>query len=94
MANSNMNMHEGTAPPPHPMQAGPQPLDEILVRYGLRNHDVVEASGGTLTHKVVQKGRKGRRLTHRAQVRIVGALQACLPGEAIELADVFTYRGR
>jgi hypothetical protein len=94
MVDSTRDSREGLDRPLRPMQAGPQPLDEILARHGLRNHDIVEASGGALTHKVVQKGRTGRRLTRRTQIRIAGALRACLPGETFELTDLFTYRGR
>jgi hypothetical protein len=76
------------------MDAGPQPLDELMTRRGIANHELVEKSDQHLTHKEVQKGRRGRRLTLRTQQRIRTALQARLPDETLSLDDLFTYRGR
>jgi hypothetical protein len=42
---------------------GPQPLDALLAAWQLGNHDLVDASTEQLTHKQVQKARKGRQLT-------------------------------
>jgi hypothetical protein len=75
------------------MNAGPQPLDAILQERGLSNHQLVVHSGGDLTHKVVQKGRKGRRLTRNAQEKILRAINiATASGYSLE--EVFNYRGR
>jgi hypothetical protein len=53
---------------------GAQPLDALLTGLGLDNHDLVAASPQPLTHKAVQRGRKGRRLTPHMQRRIAEAL--------------------
>ena len=76
------------------MEAGLQPLDDVMTQHGITNHALVAVSDQHLTHKEVQKGRKGRRLTLRTQHRIWKALQARLPDEPIALGDLFSYRGR
>ncbi|MFH0907502.1 MAG: hypothetical protein V1929_01905 [bacterium] len=73
---------------------GLQPLDGILERLGISNHDLVAASGEQLTHKVVQKGRRGRQLTRRAQDKILRALtRAAGSGAAFTRDQLFTYEG-
>jgi hypothetical protein len=72
-------------------ECGPQPLDKIMEERGLANHDLVAASKDGLTHKQVQKGRKGRRLTRNIQDKIVTALcTATAAGYA--RTDLFTYK--
>jgi len=75
------------------MELGVQPLDEILARLGLINDDLTKASTEQLTHKMVQKGRKGRRLTLNAQTKILRALNAAKPGMKYTLKDLFNYEG-
>lgn len=73
------------------LELGIQPLDIIMEERGLKNHDLVAASKDGLTHKQVQKGRKGRRLTRNIQDKIVSALSA-FTGEAYKLEQIFNYR--
>jgi hypothetical protein len=74
---------------------GPQPLDRILDELGLANSVLVEASTEQLTHKQVQKGRKGRRLTPNIQHKIVNALNAAADGERkYAIGDLFNYGNR
>ncbi len=73
------------------MDAGPQPLDTVLHTLGLKNSDLVKASREQLTHKVVAKGRKGRRLTLNAQWKICNALNACQSKKTYRLTDLFNY---
>jgi hypothetical protein len=73
------------------LELGVQPLDAILEERGLKNHDLVAASKDGLTHKQVQKGRKGRRLTRHIQDKIVAALSGCT-GERYKLEQIFNYR--
>jgi len=75
------------------MELGVQPLDEILTRLGLINDDLTKASTEQLTHKMVHKGRKGRRLTLNAQSKILRALNAAKPGMNYTLKDLFNYEG-
>ncbi|BCX47293.1 XRE family transcriptional regulator [Haloferula helveola] len=42
---------------------GTQPVDALMQQWGLSNHDMVDASPEQLTHKQVQRARKGRMLT-------------------------------
>lgn len=70
---------------------GPQPLDKIMEERGLASHDLVAASNEGLTHKQVQKGRKGRRLTRNIQDKIVTALCAAA-GAGYARTDLFTYQ--
>lgn len=53
---------------------GPQPLDALMLQLGLDNHALVTASPEPLTHKAVQRARKGRRLTPRMRQRVADAL--------------------
>jgi hypothetical protein len=53
---------------------GAQPLDEMMTRWGLMNHDLVDASVEQLNHKQVQKARKGRQLTLHLMQKLTRAL--------------------
>jgi hypothetical protein len=75
--------------PPQSEEQGPQPLNRIMEELGLKNHDLVAASGEGLTHKQVQKGRRGRRLTRNIQDKIVAALSAC-SGRPFSRDQLFT----
>lgn len=71
---------------------GPQPLDEILTELGVDNSGLVAASTEQLTHKQVQKGRRGRRLTGNIQRKIVTALNTLHPDRQFSVGDLFNYR--
>ena len=79
------------------MNAGVQPLDALMEKCGLKNHDVAAAGAAcNLTHKEVARARKGRRLTARTQRRVLSALNVCLRScelPTVDLAEVFNYRG-
>ena len=69
---------------------GTQPIREVRARLGLGATDLVEASDEQLTHKMVARAVKGRRLTANAMGKVVRALNrraesAYTPG------DLFTY---
>ncbi len=76
---------------------GVQPLDGIMTEHELGNHALVAASTEPMTHKAVQRARKGRRLTKHMKQRMVDALNRAvkLQGKEIEQAwgvkDLFTY---
>jgi len=53
---------------------GPQPLDGLMVRWNLGNHDLVEVSPEQLNHKQVQKARKGRQLTLHMMQKLMRAM--------------------
>ena len=69
---------------------GEQPLARLLTELGLKSHDLVAASTEQITHKMVQRGCKGRRLTKNVQGKLLRALNAA-SGKSYALADLFTY---
>ena len=76
---------------------GLQPLDAILTEHSLGNHDIVTACDEPLTHKAVQRARKGRRITKHMQRRITAAVNKAvtLQGKTLErewpVSELFTY---
>lgn len=76
------------------MEMGVQPLERLMAELGLKNSDLVEHSREQLTHKMVAKGRKGRRLTLNAQLKILSALNRCRPEKKHSLEEIFTYQGK
>jgi hypothetical protein len=66
---------------------------------GLDNHDLDAASPEQLTHKMVARGRKGRRLKRKVQLKILAALNAHAKSQDPEnhrvysLPDLFNYKG-
>lgn len=90
-----MSTNPSAVSKPENMEAGVQPLDRLMNDLGLSNHDVVQAAGpNVLTHKVVAKARRGRKLTRRAQDKIVVALNQRAAGRTFARADCFSYMGR
>ena len=69
---------------------GRQPLADLLEEHGLSVHDLVEASTEQLTHKMVKRGCKGRRLTPNAQGKVLRAVQAAT-GLNFPLSQLFNY---
>lgn len=57
---------------------GPQPLDRMMDEWGMGNHDMVEVSTEQLTHKQVQKARKGRRLTLKMMQKVTRAFNVAI----------------
>lgn len=79
------------------MNLGSQPVDGLLAAHGISNHEVVAAdSTKGVTHKVVGKARKGRRLTARMQRKVLAAVNQCLAAKsvtAVTVSDLFNYIG-
>jgi len=80
---------------------GPQPLDVILQRWGLTNAQLVAAASEQLTHKQVQRARKGRQLTLRMMMKMTRLLNEVIAAGLSEEKrksftpylhrDLFTY---
>ena len=68
---------------------GIQPLDLLMEKFKLSNTDLVDASTKQLTHKMVAKARRGRRLTNNIQNKILEALKSLRPDEKLTLKDLF-----
>lgn len=60
------------------MNCGLQPLDALMARWGLDNHDLVAVSTEQLTHKQVQKARQGRQLTLKLMQKVARALNVAI----------------
>ena len=69
---------------------GPQPIAAILAKRNLKPHDLVAASTQQLTHKMVSRACKGRRLTLNTQTKVLNALNLAT-GQNYSLRDLFNY---
>jgi hypothetical protein len=69
---------------------GEQPIAEIMAKHGMKPHDVVAASTEQLTHKMVARAVKGRRLTPNIQAKVLIALNKAT-GKSYSLGDLFNY---
>lgn len=69
---------------------GPQPIGEIMEQHGLKPHDLVMASTEQITHKMVTRACKGRRLTPGVQQKILHALNFAAEG-CYTLEELFNY---
>ncbi|MCL2104121.1 MAG: hypothetical protein FWH21_03580 [Kiritimatiellaeota bacterium] len=69
---------------------GEQPIAAILQAAGLTAHDLVAASPVPMTHKMVARACKGRRLTLNTKTIVLNALQAAT-GKTFAFADLFNY---
>ena len=56
----------------------------------LKAHDLVAASETPISHKMIARARKGRRLTSHSKVLVCDAMNAA-SGEAFTLSDLFNY---
>lgn len=69
---------------------GVQPIAAILESRKLKPHDLVAASTEQLTHKMVSRACKGRKLSRRVQQKITNALNTATE-QNYTLRDLFTY---
>ena len=76
-----------------PYNIGIQPLDHIMTEAGLSNHALVAVSTEALTHKVIQKARKGRKLTRRTQDKVLRALNLISTDKPYLREQIFNYEG-
>lgn len=69
---------------------GPQPFAGILESEGLTPHRLVETNPVAITHKLVSRGAKGRRLTRHSQQLLLEALNKTA-SRAYVLSELFDY---
>lgn len=69
---------------------GEQPIAGIMDRCNLTPNDLVAASTEQITHKMVARAVKGRRLTPNVQSKILNALNKA-SGKSFLLKDLFNY---
>ena len=69
---------------------GEQPIAQIMAEAGLKAHDLVTASPVQMTHKMVARACKGRRLTPNTREIVLAALEAAT-GKKFLMRDLFNY---
>lgn len=70
---------------------GEQPIAKIMTLYGLKANDLVANSTEQITHKMVGRAAKGRRLTPNVQLKILNAFNKAT-GKKHRLEDLFNYK--
>ena len=70
---------------------GEQPIAKAMALYGLKPHDLVASSTEQITHKMIGRALKGRRLTPNVQSKILDALNRAT-GKHHQLKDLFNYK--
>ena len=69
---------------------GEQPIARIMQEHTLKPHDLVAISSVEMTHKMVCRACKGRRLTLNTQSKVLAALNRAT-GKNYSLRDLFNY---
>ena len=69
---------------------GEQPIAKIMAGHGLKAHDLVACSTEQITHKMVSRAMKGRRLTPAVQSKILNVLNKASKKNYL-LKDLFNY---
>ena len=69
---------------------GEQPIKKLLEKHGLKHHDLVVASEVRMTHKMVTRAEKGRRLTDNTKNIVLNALNRA-SGMDYAMRDLFDY---
>lgn len=72
------------------LELGIQPIDAKMQEAGLTNHQIVAASREQITHKMVSKARRGRRLSPAVQDKILRAFNQA-SGQNCTRKDLFLY---
>jgi hypothetical protein len=69
---------------------GTQPIERIMAEHKLKPHDLVAASTQQITHKMVSRACKGRRLNPTTKLKVLTALNAAA-GKNYSIHDLFNY---
>ena len=69
---------------------GPQPVAKLMAEHGFKPDSLVSNSTEQLTHKMVSRAVKGRRLTPNIQRKVLNALNKAA-GRQYRLKDLFNY---
>ncbi|HRZ54667.1 MAG TPA: hypothetical protein P5525_04310 [Candidatus Paceibacterota bacterium] len=69
---------------------GEQPIARIMREHNLKPHHLVATSPVEMTHKMVSRACKGRRLTSNTQSKVLQALNRAT-GKNYSLAGLFNY---
>ena len=84
------NAAESTMDPEIERNLGEQPIARIMREQDLKPHDLVTISSVEMTHKMVARACKGRRLTLNTQSKVLDALNRAT-GKDYSLRDLFNY---
>jgi len=79
-----------TVNPETERKLGEQPIAQIMREHNLKPHDLVAISSVDMTHKMVSRACKGRRLTLNTQSKVLAALNRAT-GKDYSLRDLFNY---
>ena len=69
---------------------GEQSIAKIMVLHGLSAHDLVANSTRQITHKMVARAVKGRRLTPNIKRKVLNAFNKAA-GKEYQLKNIFNY---
>ena len=69
---------------------GEQPIARIMAEHGLNAQSLVKCSTEQITHKMVSRARKGRRLTPNVKSKIRNALNQAAE-KTYPMQDLFNY---
>ena len=69
---------------------GKQPIVQIMIDHNLKPMDLVAASTEQITHKMVSRACKGRRLTSNVKSKILNALNKAT-GKEYSVEELFNY---
>ena len=69
---------------------GVQPVADIMAELGLKPHELVAASTQQLTHKMVSRACKGRRLSDNTKTKVLTALNVAAARD-YSLSELFNY---
>jgi hypothetical protein len=69
---------------------GPQPIAKLMAELGLKPNDLVSSSTEQITHKMVGRAVKGRRLTPNIRRKILNALNKTA-NKQYQLKELFNY---
>jgi hypothetical protein len=69
---------------------GPQPIAKLMAEHGFKPNDLVSNSTEQLTHKMISRAVKGRRLTPNIQHKVLNALNKA-SSKQYQLKDLFNY---
>jgi len=69
---------------------GEQPIAKVLASHGLKPTDLVRNSAEQITHKMVGRAVKGRKLTPHVQIKILNAVNTAAHSH-YSLNDLFNY---
>ena len=69
---------------------GVQPIAKIMAEHGFKPNDLVINSVEQITHKMVSRAVKGRRLNLKIQYRLLNALNK-VTSKQYKLEDLFNY---